>query len=115
MAAATVCTLPSYREGYPNVAVEAVSCGRPLVATNVGGIPEIINESCGVLVPPHDHPALAAGLACALQRQWDSNEVASKMQRGWEQVAAETLDACSAAIAEKQRRAARASVSSGAA
>ena len=41
MAAADVITLPSYMEGCPNVVLEALACGRPVVATNVGGIPEI--------------------------------------------------------------------------
>jgi teichuronic acid biosynthesis glycosyltransferase TuaC len=45
MAAADLVTLPSYMEGCPNVVLEALACGRPVVATNVGGIPEIMNTS----------------------------------------------------------------------
>ena len=44
MAAADLVTLPSYMEGCPNVVLEALACGRPVVATNVGGIPEILQR-----------------------------------------------------------------------
>lgn len=99
MAAADVVTLPSYAEGCPNVVVEALNCGRPVVATQVGGIPELINESNGVLVPPRDAAALAAGLNQALSRPWNDGAIAAASARGWEQVAQETYQACEWAIA----------------
>ena len=51
MVAAGVFCLPSYSEGCPNVIVEARACGRAVVATSVGGIPELVDQRNGILVP----------------------------------------------------------------
>ena len=91
MTAADLVTLPSYKEGCPNVVLEALACGRPVVATNVGGIPEIMNEECGLLVPPRDVQALANALANTLDRNWDAEDVAAHGGRSWEAVASELL------------------------
>jgi len=45
--------LPSLHEGMPCVIVEALSCGMPVLASRVGGIPEIVKKNCGVLVQPN--------------------------------------------------------------
>jgi len=55
------------RDGVPNVLVEAMACGLPVVSTAVSGVPELVHhEANGLLVPPHDAPALAAALAALL-------------------------------------------------
>ncbi len=94
MRAADVFCLPSYSEGCPNVIVEALACGRPIVATNVGGIPELVKEACGLLIPPYDAVALRGALDTALAKKWDSAEIARTSTRSWETVAAETLAVC---------------------
>jgi teichuronic acid biosynthesis glycosyltransferase TuaC len=76
------------------VVLEAVSCGRPVVATNVGGIPEIVNEQCAVLVPPHDVAALTAALETALNREWDERMIACQFGRSWEDMARELYGIC---------------------
>jgi len=91
MAAADLITLPSYMEGCPNVVLEALACGRPVVATNVGGIPEIMNDEDGCLVPPRDPAALAHALASVLDRTWDAAAVSARSSRSWSDVAAELL------------------------
>ena len=89
LAAADLLALPSYAEGCPNVVIEALSCGRPVVATNVGGIPELVDESCAVLAPPRDLPALAQALRSALTHEWDEARIAAQFGRTWEDVADE--------------------------
>lgn len=62
-AEADIVCLPSYREGLPKALLEAASCGRPLVATDVPGCREICRQGeSGLLVPPRDAQALAAAL-----------------------------------------------------
>ena len=55
--------LPSLREGLGSVALDALSVGAPVVASRTGGIPEVVTEDCGVLVPPGDAAVLADALA----------------------------------------------------
>jgi glycosyltransferase involved in cell wall biosynthesis len=66
-AAADVVGLSSRTEGQPIAVLEAFSCGRGVVATEVGGVPEVVRPGkTGWLVPPGDRQALAAALAEAL-------------------------------------------------
>jgi glycosyltransferase involved in cell wall biosynthesis len=89
MAAADLVTLPSYMEGCPNVVLEALACGRPVVATRVGGIPEIMSDACGRLVPPRDPAALAEALGSVLDQTWDAEAISAHWSRSWATVAAE--------------------------
>jgi glycosyltransferase involved in cell wall biosynthesis len=89
MAAADLVTLPSYMEGCPNVVLEALASGRPVVATNVGGIPEILSDECGRLVPPRSPGKLAQALASVLDATWDAEAISAHGSRSWQTVAAE--------------------------
>lgn len=51
------------RDGLPNVIMEAMAMGRPVVSTAVSAVPEIVTAETGVLVPPRDPRALAAAIA----------------------------------------------------
>lgn len=102
--ASDVLTLPSWSEGYPNVVVEAVACGRPVVATDVGGTREIINDANGMLIPPRDIDALRDALREALNRRWDHAGIAAAMTRTWDDVAVETLRVCEALVRDTERK-----------
>ena len=67
-AAFDVAVLPSYREAQGLTILEAMAMSRPVVASNVGGIPEMIENGVnGLLVPPHDPAALADAIARLLE------------------------------------------------
>ncbi len=66
-AALDVAVLPSYREAQGLTILEAMALSRPVVASNVGGIPEMVEDGVtGLLVPPHDPEALAAAIVRVL-------------------------------------------------
>ncbi|MBU4415539.1 MAG: glycosyltransferase family 4 protein [Proteobacteria bacterium] len=67
-ARSNIVALPSYREGLPKVLLEAASCGRSIVATDVPGCREIVrNNINGFLVPPYDSKSLAAALKALIK------------------------------------------------
>ncbi len=65
---ANVDVVPSRREPFGLVAVEAMACGTPVVVTNEGGLSDFVNESVGALVPVEDAPALAQAIDEVLAR-----------------------------------------------
>jgi glycosyltransferase involved in cell wall biosynthesis len=70
---AEVVAMPSRWEGWPLTAGEVLAAGRPLVATAVGGLPELVGDAA-ILVPPDDDAALATAIA----RLLDDAEVAAE-------------------------------------
>jgi glycosyltransferase involved in cell wall biosynthesis len=79
-----VAIFPSLMEATSVAALEAMACGVPVVATNVGGLPEIVDEDVGTLVPPGAPKALAAGVLRLLRR----NDLTEMGQRARERVIA---------------------------
>jgi glycosyltransferase involved in cell wall biosynthesis len=77
-ALASVFALPSYSEGTPNVLLEAMAAGVPVVATRVGGIPELATDGTNaLLVPPSNPSAMADALQKVLQSAILRNELTS--------------------------------------
>ena len=103
MAASDMVVLASWAEGTPNVLLEALSCGRRVVATAVGGIPDVVSsELLGELVPPRDREALAAALERGLDRRYDPVQVARAGGRGgWAESARALHAVLEAAAAER--------------
>lgn len=59
--------MPSHTEGLPYTALECMALGRPLIATRVGALPELLEDgACGLLVPPGDPKALSEAMASLL-------------------------------------------------
>ena len=68
LAITDIAVLPSLSEGFPNVVLEAMAAGKPVVASAVGGILEIVlNNETGFLIPPADSDALAEKIITLLQ------------------------------------------------
>ncbi|HEY1556914.1 MAG TPA: glycosyltransferase family 4 protein [Kofleriaceae bacterium] len=94
MAAADVVVLPSHSEGTPNVVLEAFASGRRVVATTVGGVPDLFTDpALGMLVPPRSPETLGDAVARALDEPYDPAEVARHGSRGsWSASAAALHD-----------------------
>jgi glycosyltransferase involved in cell wall biosynthesis len=63
--------LPSQREGFGLVYIEAMAHGRPSLGARSGGVPEVIDGETGVLVEYGDIPGIASAIIGALQREWN--------------------------------------------
>ena len=78
--------LPSHYETAGVVLVEALACGLPAVATKVGGVPEIINESNGILVPDGNTEALAEAMetCCQTYKDYDAETLRNQVLERYE-------------------------------
>lgn len=104
MAAADVVTLPSWSEGTPNVVLEAMASGRPVVATKVGGIPDVLPDGrAGILVPPRDDVSLASALARALDMKWSAEAISALAPGSWAESAATLERVLRDAVSRHQR------------
>ena len=93
MSAADVVCLASTNEGWPNVVHEALACGIPVVATDVGAVPDMLGGGrFGLIVPVNDRSALEYALTEALRRDWDRQAISAwGRARSWAQVASEVF------------------------
>ena len=66
---ADVSLVPSRREPFGLVAIEAMACGIPVIATNQGGLPDFVNDSVGALCEPEDAQDLARTILATLERE----------------------------------------------
>jgi glycosyltransferase involved in cell wall biosynthesis len=102
MAACDLLVLPSWNEGTPNVLLEALASGRRVVATRVGGIPDVITSpTLGELVPPRDDGALCDALLRAIDQPVDPAQVAAAAPAGWDTSAAQLHEVLLAAARKR--------------
>ena len=86
--------LPSLNEGNPTVLFECLGCGIPFVGSEVGGVPEIINdEKLGVLFQPGDQSDMKKSIQQALETKWDRPFILQKSRNySWESIASKITD-----------------------
>jgi glycosyltransferase involved in cell wall biosynthesis len=93
MGAADVFCLPSIREGFPNVVLEALFSGRPVVASRVGGVPEMVSDRNGITVFPRSSKELAQGLECAMNKNWNEKDIVKSVEKlSWDFAAESYFD-----------------------
>lgn len=87
--AADIFCLPSLWEGCPNVVIESLACGTPVVSTQVGGIPDLVpSKYYGLLVKPGEPNELADAFDYALSEKWDRSAISAfGRKNSWENVA----------------------------
>ncbi len=98
--AADASVLASWREGCPNVVLESLACGTPVVASDVGSVPMMIEDGRnGRIVPPRDADQLAKAVGEVLDMQLPAEQVrGSRAVRSWDDVAAEVCAVFEAAV-----------------
>lgn len=72
--------LPSYNEGLPMSVLEGMACGKAIIGSTVGAIPEVVGENNGILVEPGDIKALAIAMECCckdteLMKKFNQNNI----------------------------------------
>lgn len=95
--------MPSYKESFPYVALEAAAASVPMIATRVGGLPEIFGANAGELVPAGDARALAQAMQTALEQPEKTAATARALRAHVEQNF--TVEAMAAGVARMYRAA----------
>ena len=93
MNACDLLVLPSLRESFGVVQIEAMACGKPVLATRNGGSEEIvISDEYGLLIDPSNSGDLAKNILVALNREWDREAILRYAERfTWENITKETM------------------------
>jgi glycosyltransferase involved in cell wall biosynthesis len=105
---ARIVVIPSLFEGFGLPAVEAMACGTPVVATEVGALPEVIGkDGAGILVPPKDPSAMERAIVSLLSDEKKCKEMGMKGRKrveemfSWRKTAIETVNVYREVIVSK--------------
>ena len=89
---ADLLALPSKMEGVPMVILEALSCGKPVLATAVGGIPDLITSGTnGMLIPEASASQIAKSIESISKRSWDTDTICNSVSTWRSEAVAEAL------------------------
>lgn len=91
IAAADVVTLSSREEGMGSVLLDALAFGKPIAATRAGGIPEVVNDSCGILTPVSEPIALGEAIAAILGDRSRADRLAAGSRRRADEFSVERM------------------------
>jgi glycosyltransferase involved in cell wall biosynthesis len=75
-----------------------------VIATNVGGILELVNEESGILIPPRDSRTLATAIEKAMDQHWDEHSISEQFRRSWDEAADELLYICELALQQRREK-----------
>lgn len=94
MNACDIFIMPSLNEGFPTVIPEAMACGKPVIGTRVGGIPEAItSDDFGILVEPKNAKSLALAILDASDRNWDQDAILEHAYKySWSHISKQILE-----------------------
>jgi glycosyltransferase involved in cell wall biosynthesis len=81
LAKSDIFILPSYSEGFPNVILEAMAMSKPIIASSVGAIPEMLAEECGTLIEPRNVSAIKNALSILIQDESLRSKLAINARR----------------------------------
>ncbi len=94
ISASDLFVLPSLREGAPVVLLEALSCGRPVVATRVGNVSDVlISNDYGYIVEPHDIEELSKKINLSISKSWDEQKIRESVTNfSWDKIVGEIIN-----------------------